>query len=203
MIKTGIMGGTFNPVHNAHLFIAECAREQFGLETVWFMTSGNPPHKRDEKIIDARLRQEMVIRAIEDNPYFEVCSYEVDSERYSYTANTLENFSEMYPDREFYFIIGADSLEQMLTWYKPEVIAARCVILVFAREGSAELDALVKERANELCADIRIIDAPMLDISSSMVRERIRSDKSIRYIVPHSVEEYIRENHLYIGQARE
>lgn len=203
MIKTGIMGGTFNPVHNAHLFIAECAREQFGLETVWFMTSGNPPHKRDEKIIDARLRQDMVVRAIEDNPYFEVCSYEVDSEQYSYTANTLENFSGMYPDREFYFIIGADSLEQMLTWYKPEEIAARCVILVFAREGSVELDALVKERSDELCADIRIIDAPMLDISSSMVRERIRGDKSIRYIVPHSVEEYIRENHLYIGQARE
>lgn len=201
MIKTGIMGGTFNPVHNAHLLIAEYAREQLGLESVWFMTSGNPPHKRGAEIIDARIRQEMVALAAADNPYFEVCPYEAERERYSYTADTLTEFSALYPDREFYFIIGADSLAQMNGWYKPEVIAKRCVIAVFGRKGIDGLETLAKERAAALGADIRLVDAPIMEISSSVVRGRIRSGKSVRYMLPESVRKYIEENNLYQNTA--
>lgn len=197
MIKTGIMGGTFNPIHNAHLIIAEYAREQFELDSVWFMTSGNPPHKRDERIEDAHIRQEMVRAAIENNPYFEVCSYEVDKQSYSYTAQTLEEFSKRYTDREFYFIIGADSLYKIMQWYKPEVITSHCTLLVFARRGTKRLKELAQKRAEVLNADIRIIDSPMIDISSSMIRERIAQGKSIRYLVPDSTERYIRKNGLY------
>jgi nicotinate-nucleotide adenylyltransferase len=196
-MKTGIIGGTFNPIHNAHLLIAECAREQFGLDSVWFMTSGNPPHKRGMNLESARVRQDMVRVAIKDNPYFELCSYEVEREEYSYTANTLTEFSEKYPDREFYFIIGADSLEQMSSWYKPEVIAAHSVILVFGRRGAGEMEAVARQRRAELNADIRIIDAPLFDVSSSMIRRRAAEGQSIRYMVPREVEKYIMENGLY------
>lgn len=202
-IKTGIIGGTFNPIHNAHLLIAEHAREQFGLDSVWFMTSGNPPHKRDMKIIDACIRENMVRLAVSDNPHFEVCSYETERGEYSYTANTLTEFAKLYPEREFYFIIGADSLEQMITWYKPEVITAHCKILVYAREGTDNLGLLAKERGAQFGADIQIIDAPLFDVSSSMIRERVRTGRTVRYMLPRAVEEYIKDNKLYKDDSKE
>ena len=196
-MRTGIMGGTFNPIHNAHLMIAEFAREQFGLDSVWFMTSGNPPHKRDMNLPNAKVRQEMVRAAIEDNPHFEVCTYEVERTEYSYTANTLTEFSEIYPNREFYFIIGADSLEMFHKWYKPQIIAKHCTILVFARKGTEKLEAVAEECRRQFDADIHIIDAPVFDISSSMIRKRIGDSKSVKYMIPDGADEYIKKHNLY------
>lgn len=197
------MGGTFNPIHNAHLMIAEYAREQYGLDCVWFMTSGNPPHKRNQTIIDAHIRQEMVRRAIENNPYFKVCDYEVERKEYSYTANTLTEFSKKYPDDEFFFIIGADSLFQMNTWYKPEIIVQHCTILAFARAENQNLEDAAMVYRDSMNADIRIIDAPVFDISSSMIRKRIQAGKSIKYMVCDEVDEYIKLHDLYRREISE
>lgn len=191
------MGGTFNPIHNAHLMIAEYAKEQYSLDCVWFMTSGNPPHKRNQTIIDAHIRQEMVQRAIESNPNFKVCDYEVERNEYSYTANTLTEFSKIYPNDEFFFIIGADSLFQMNTWYKPEIIVKHCTILAFARAENQHLENAAKVYRDSMNADIRIIDAPVFDISSSMIRTRIKEGKSVKYMVCDEVNEYIKSHNLY------
>lgn len=195
--KIGILGGTFNPIHNAHLLIAEYAWEQFGLDKIWFMTSGNPPHKRDEIIVDKYIRQEMTSLAIENNPHFELFSYEVDKDEYSYTANTLSELRHLYLDTEFYFIIGADSLEMFSTWYEPQTIASSCTLLVFSRKGTEGLDALVKKRKDEYNADIRVIDAPILELSSTEIRSRLRSGKSVRYMSPDNVLQYIYDKKIY------
>lgn len=202
-MKIGIMGGTFNPIHNAHLMIAEFAREQFGLDCVWFMTSGNPPHKRNLTIVDAHIRQEMVSLAIDKNPYFKVCDYEVERREYSYTANTLSEFSQRYPDDEFFFIIGSDSLCQLNTWYKPEIIARLCTILVFSREGNHGLEQIAEKYRHSIGADIRIIGAPIFDISSSLIRARVKEGRSIRYMVCDEVNEYIRRHGLYKQEISE
>ena len=196
-LKTGILGGTFDPIHNAHLIIAEYAREQAQLDSVWLMVSGNPPHKRKKKVTDAKIRMKMTELAASDDPFFEICSYEAERTEYSYTAQTLVQFNKMYPDREFYFIIGADSLQQMDKWYKPEVIARNCVLLVYARRGTDDLDWLVRKRAESYGADIRIINAPMIDISSSLIRKRVSEGRSVRHMLPHKVMDVIEKEGLY------
>ena len=116
MSKIGIMGGTFNPIHNGHLAIAEKAVQQFGLDMVFFVTSGNPPHKKEKKILDAQIRHKMVCMAIKNYSKFEPCDFEVNREDYSYTADTLQYLKKNQRKSELYLIIGADSLHNFPTW---------------------------------------------------------------------------------------
>ncbi|MCX7715633.1 MAG: nicotinate-nucleotide adenylyltransferase [Clostridia bacterium] len=197
-MKIGIMGGTFNPIHNAHLMIAELARDEFGLDKVIFMTSGTPPHKKDEPVIDAVHRLNMVRLAISENPYFESSDLEAAKEGYSYTADTLAYLKALYPDDELMFIIGSDSLFAMSTWYQPEKIMSLCAILVFERDGFDEnLQTKIDEMKALYKAEIFLIHAPKFEISSSMVRERLKEGKSARYMLPDCVLSYIAENELY------
>lgn len=195
-MKIGIMGGTFNPIHNAHLMIAQLAAEEYGLDSIWFMTSGNPPHKADAQMPDAALRQEMVRLAIDGNDKFCLCNYEVGREQYSYTAETLRHFCEVYPEHQFYFIIGADSLRQFHRWYCPHVIAQLCTLLVFPRSGNDAAGDAQRVR-REFSARVHFIHAPMFDISSSLLRGYAAAGKSIRYLVPDSVRGYIDKHGLY------
>lgn len=196
-MNIGIMGGTFNPIHNAHLMIAQTARDEYKLDEVWFLTSGNPPHKLNENIVDADVRHEMVMDAIKSNPHFKPCSYEVERVEYSYTFATLENFTNEYPDHTFYFIIGGDSLHYFHKWYRPDIIAKLCTILVFSRSG-CDVEEDIEFVRKEFCADIQLIHSPTFDISSSYIRENIKLGKSVRYLIPDEVNEYIVAHHLYI-----
>jgi nicotinate-nucleotide adenylyltransferase len=124
--------------------------------------------------------------------------YEVNKSTCSYTAETMTELSEKYPDVEWYFIIGEDSLCDILKWYKPEIIVKKCILLVYPR-GSEPLDALINERKKQLDADIRAINAPLFGISSTQLRRRAAAGRSIKYFVADSVEKYIKEKRLYRG----
>ncbi len=197
MKRVGILGGTFDPVHNGHLIAARAAMEQYGLSEVLIMTGGNPPHKREEAVTPADMRHAMVRLAAADEPGLVPFDYEINKSEYSYTAKTLTALCKENPDTEYYFIIGADSLRDILTWYRPDIIAQKCVILVYPRDGVPELTELARSRADELGADIRVINAPVFCISSTEIRRRVRDGKSVRYFVPDTVLEFIEQHRLY------
>lgn len=194
-MKTGIMGGTFNPPHNAHLLIAELAREQYGLDRVIFMTGGNPPHKNG--VADAKHRFNMTRLAIKGNGAFVDDSFEIDRKEKSYTVHTLEYLKEKYPSDELFFIIGEDSLRDLAKWYKPEKILEMCTLLVFPRKSRESLKSEIEKAVTVFTGKILPIDAPVIEISSTDIRERIKSGKTVKYMLPDSVIKYIKEHNLY------
>lgn len=199
MRKVGIMGGTFNPIHYGHLFLAENALEQIGLDKILFMPTKNPPHKTIEGLISDKHRMEMVKLAIEGNPDFEISSMEYEREGIIYTADTLTILSGENPGIEYFFIVGADSLFMMQDWHTPQVIFRLSTILVAGRDRvqKNELEKQVEYLNETYGARIIPIEMPRIEISSSLVRRRISERKSIRYYVPDKVNNYITEHRLY------
>lgn len=203
-MKIGIMGGTFDPVHNGHLAIAEAAYRQFRLDRVWFLPNGNPPHKALADIgssIEDRLK--MVQLAIAGHTGFCLEAYEARRKSVSCSYETMEHFSKLYPDDDFYFIVGADSLFAVEKWVHPERLFPTCTILAAFRdevdtkeEMERQMDYL-KEKYNAKSA---LLISPVIDLSSSEIRERIRDKKSIHGLVPDKVEEYIKKECLYGSQ---
>lgn len=199
MKKVGIMGGTFNPVHNGHLLIAENAYEQLGLDEVRFVPTGRAPHKQGQHIIDGADRMRMVELAIAGNPAFSVDDRELRSDRLSYSYLTLEQLRAEAPDDRLYFIMGGDSLHDFKTWYHPERIC-RCATLVAAIRDACDrehLELYAKELREQYAADVRLIDTPNLSVTSSELRLRAATGRSIRYQVPDAVRDYILEKQLY------
>lgn len=197
--KIGIYGGTFNPPHIGHLLLAEGAAETLKLEKVIFMPGGTPPHKENDKVLDKYHRYKMTKLLAKDNPRFEVCDYEIKKDTASYTAETLTEIKKAYPKSRLYFIIGLDSLYDMEGWYKPDVIFKNAAIAVALREGydfNSVCD-VVESYEKKYGAEIIKTDMPLVGISSSDIRHRIKNGKSIRYMTTAAVEEYIRKNGLY------
>ncbi len=198
--KIGIMGGTFDPIHVGHLILAEAAFEQFQLEKVWFIPSGNPPHKkfRDGRATDEQ-RLEMVRRGIRGNPHFECVDIEMKREGFSYTYLTLQTLTKEYPETDFYFIIGADSLFDFDDWREPRIICEHCILVCAVRDCAPE-EALI-ERMEEISrkyhGKVLRLGTRNIDISSSLLREWVKAKRSIRYYTPDSVAAYICENHIY------
>ena len=202
MRKIGIMGGTFDPVHNGHLMLADTAYRQFNLDQVWFLPNGNPPHKKEENIgTDARHRSRMVALAIQGRDYCRLEEYEVRRREVSCSYQTLEHFRKQYPEDEFYFIIGADSLFAIETWVHPERIFPACVILAACRDDHDTLEEM-KVQIEHLKkvytkARIQLLRSPLIPVSSSEIRRKIRAGLSIAEEVPEEVEAYIKEEELY------
>lgn len=206
MRKIGIMGGTFNPIHYGHLFMAEQACEQVGLDKVLFMPSNNPPHKDNGVIISNEHRSTMVELSIEGNPHFELSTMELDRKGITYTADTLRILVNEHPNMEYYFIIGADSFFNLNKWREPESIFKLCTLLVFER------DLVYKDKMLEhynylssIYPNIKVIflSMPTIQISSENIRERINDNLSIRYYVSDKVLTYISEHKLYTNVGKE
>ena len=197
MKKTGIMGGTFDPIHIGHIIIAQYAYETLGLDEIWCMTSGNPPHKADKKNTPAEIRHEMVKLALRDYSKFIPFDYEVKRREFSYSAVTLKSLSEKYPEREFYFIIGQDSLNYFDKWYHPDEIVKYAKIPVFPRESDKTLNEEIKAMQKKIPGEYLGIEMPLIGISSTEIRERVSEKKSIRLMVPEEVRKYIKERGLY------
>ncbi len=195
-MRTGIMGGTFNPVHNAHLMIAELAREEYGLDRVIFITSGNPPHK--SALVDARHRFNMTRLAIDGNRTFSDDDFEINRGEKSYTVHTLEYLKNKYPNDKLFFIIGEDSLNDLPKWYEPQRILTMASLLVFPRKSKESLMVTLQEMRKRYGGDILPIDAPVMGISSTDIRKRISDNKTARYMIPDKVLGYIEENGLYV-----
>lgn len=186
MSKIGILGGTFNPIHNGHIEIAKRAKAQIGLSRVLFLTSGNPPHKQGQQILDAKIRHIMVKRAISGLDGFEPCDWEIKREERSYTRDALLHFKEAFPEDELYFIIGGDSLKDFDKWYKPEEILKLCTLLVYDRAGGVTDSCFAKK-----------IDGVKIDISSSEIRENVKNGVSIEEKVSKAVSQFIKRNEIY------
>ena len=192
----GIMGGTFNPIHNGHLILAQKAYEQLGLDKILFMPSGNSYMK--ENVLDAQKRAQMVALAIKNYPTFELSLIEVQRSGNTYTSETLEFLTANYPDTHYYFIIGADSLFQIESWKYPERIFALATLVCAVRDDY-DMEAISEKgkALSELGANIVFLDIPKIEISSTAIRERVRHNMSITDYVPSEVAEYIKEEHLY------
>lgn len=199
--RIGISGGTFDPIHYGHLILAEEVREIMKLEKVIFIPSGNPPHKTRIKVTSALHRLKMVELATASNPNFEVSSIELEREGYSYTIDTLTQLKQIYgPDTTLYFMTGADVIPELVTWRNFGNIFPLCEFVAALRPGFNR-ESLLKEieyYKENYNAIIHVVDAPLIGISSTLIRERVREGKSIKYHVPESVEEYIKQNRLYI-----
>ena len=212
-MKTGILGGTFNPVHNAHLRIAEEARDMFGLERVIFIPAATPPHKPTVGELTFTDRLEMVRLATADNPYFSVSDMEAVRGGRSYSIDTLRKLKQDFPEDELYFIVGADSFNDISTWREYASIFTLCNVVCVQRPGSTIKSlamALPVAMAGDFCYDaaakrlthssghgVYALDGVLLDISSSHIRHLVRGGHSIRYLVPDAVEQYIKEQRLY------
>lgn len=198
MIKTGIMGGTFNPIHNGHLLLAEAARDELLLNQVLFMPSGNSYMKDCASIVPKEDRIAMTSLAIADNPYFKLSTLETDREGATYTCDTLKQLHDMLPGHEFYFILGADSLLSIDRWKNPEFIMENCTLAASVREGSLES---IEEKANFLRqkygAKIQLLPERNIDISSTEIRQRLKEGRSVKYMLPDNVLAYIKEKSLY------
>ena len=198
-MRIGIFGGTFNPPHLGHLLLAQTALEQANLEKIIFIPCGNPPHKNGEEITDAKHRLQMTKLATCDNDGFDVSDIEIQLGTVSYTAKTLEVLGKTYPDATLCFMVGADSLCEMERWYHPELIFARAEIIVALRGGydkNALRDAILNYES-KYNARITPVAMPLIEISSSDIRRRLGSGKSVQYMLCDRVFEYICENRIY------
>ena len=198
--KIGIMGGTFDPIHIAHLILAEQACVQFGLEKILFMPSSQPPHKDNRMVSAAYHREAMVLAAIRGNNKFVYSDLEIRRDGITYTSDTLKELHEEYPDTEFYFIMGADSLFAVDTWYKPEEIFKMAIILAGNRMDVPEekLDHQIAYLRERFGGQIHLIDMPDIAVSSSDIRKRCKEGLPIQYYVPDAVYQYIEANELYV-----
>ena len=199
MKKVGILGGTFNPVHMAHLIIAEIAREEAGLDDILFIPSGCSYLKDASDILPAKDRIHMTGLAIEDNSHFALSTIEIDRGGNSYTCDTLLELKHRYPDQEYYLIVGADNLFTMEEWKDAEVIFQNAKILAAVRGNKkrADMEKKIAQLKEKYGADIILLDVRQVDISSSAIREKIAAGRSVRYMLPDKVREYILKNHLY------
>lgn len=198
-MRIGIFGGTFDPPHLGHLLLAQEAMEKAALDRLVFVPCGNPPHKDGSAVTDSAVRLEMVRRAVCDNPLFELSDMEVRSDAPSYTAKTLERLSEKYPNDELCFIVGADSLCEMETWFCPQRIFDKAEIIAAARGGedTDELGAAAVRLREKYGARIRLIKMNVIELSSSEIRQRIADGKSTRYMLMPNVRKYIKESGIY------
>ncbi|MFC5988901.1 nicotinate-nucleotide adenylyltransferase [Marinicrinis lubricantis] len=190
----GIMGGTFDPVHLGHLIAAEQARLEVGLDEVWFLPSNLPPHKQHSPLVQAEQRCHMVELAIENHPAFKLEPMELEREGKSYTVDTAKELFQRFPEHQFHFIIGADMVNDLPHWFKVEEIVKYMSFIGLERAGhTMNLQAL----PDWLQPYIRTAPMPFIEISSTDIRERLQSGKSIRYLVPDAVYDYIEENGWY------
>lgn len=197
--KIGILGGTFNPIHIAHLILAQNALEYCGLEKVLFIPSGISYLKDPDIIAGTKHRLEMTRLAISGNDRFELSTIETDRKGNSYTYETLEILCRNNPDYRYYYIIGADTLLYMENWKNPAAIFDKCTVVCAKRDNYTdekinEKAEFLKERYN---ADIIIMNIPELAVSSSLIRDLLAADKSCRYYLDDKVIEYIKDNGLY------
>ncbi len=197
--KIGILGGTFDPIHNAHLLLGESAREQFGLDRVIYIPNNlaHMPHRTE--VSGAEERYQMVKMAINDNPYFTCSRLEIDKPDGSYTIDTITDLKNMYPGDELYLILGADSVLGIDSWYRASDLLKSCIIIAATRydDDVAAIDKKRRELQSIYDADIRILNFNRIDISATDIRERIKKGRSVRYMLPDGCIEFICIKGLY------
>lgn len=192
------MGGTLNPVHLGHLLVAEAARERFNLERVVWVPAGDPPHKTDAGLAPQEDRYAMTLLATASNPAFEVSRLEMEREGPSYSLLTIQHFRRQVGADDLFFITGADTVLELLTWHRHEEVIRSCRFIAATRPGH-DLDRLDDVLPPEYLRRIEAMPVAAVDISSTEIRRRISAGETVRYLVPEAVEHYIRNRGLYQG----
>lgn len=199
--KIGIMGGTFDPIHFGHLVLAEEIRHNFGLDKIFFVPVGVPPHKGAYSITDKELRYTMTLLASMTNPNFEVSKIEIESDEVSFTINTIKKIKERLDNKnvEIYFITGADAIMTIETWRDYKELLTLCNFIGATRPGinAERLEEMIEHLRETYGANIYLTHIPGLAISSTDIRERVRDGRSFKYLLPEAVEAFIIKNDLY------
>lgn len=201
-MKLGILGGTFNPIHLGHLIIAQTALEKFQLKRVVFIPNGQPHYKKAKGLAPARHRLKMVKLAMADNSFFSVSDIESQRKGPSYSIETLQKLKSLYPaTTKFYFIIGADTLSELPLWRDIKKLTQLCHFITIGRPDTVSLNTkrLTRYLDRSVVADFRryYLARPLIDISSSEIRNRIRKGQSVKYLVPEEIAKYLRRYKLY------
>lgn len=187
MKKVGILGGTYNPPHIGHLMIANEVKQAMGLDEVRLMPTALPPHKAADEAVTTAQRLEMVKLAVEDIPGLTVSSFEVARGGVSYTVDTMKVLTEAEPNTEFYFIIGGDMIDQLDTWHRIDDLLELITFVGVNRPGwKSETDY-----------PVQLVDIPEIDLSSTLLRERFKTGRSVTFLMPEKVEAFIRKEGLY------
>jgi nicotinate-nucleotide adenylyltransferase len=197
-MRIGLYGGTFDPVHLAHLVLAEQCREQLALDEVWFIPAASPPHKSGVTITEAKHRVAMLELAIAGHASFKLSRLELERTGPSYTVETLRQLRHDHSGVDFFLLLGGDSIRDFTTWREPQEIA-RLATLVAVNRGAAELADIPTDIAapESRC----VVQMPAIDISASDLRQRVATGRGIRYLVPRAVEQYIQQHGLYLPTA--
>jgi nicotinate-nucleotide adenylyltransferase len=191
MIRTGIFGGSFNPIHKGHISLARQLREKAGLDEVWLMVSPQNPLKASTDLLDDETRMKMARLAVEGEQHIIASDYEMQLPKPSYTWNTLQALSQDYPDREFVLMIGGDNWALFDKWYHADDIRQNYRIIVYPRRNSRSEECGVRSE------NPQIVQADLIDISSTDIRRRIKAGEDITRLVPNNVAEYIIKHKLY------
>jgi len=199
--RIGILGGTFDPIHYGHLVVAEASREKFQLDRVIFIPTGIPPHKKPETVTDFWHRYLMVSLAVLSNPYFEVSCLEYERGGVTYTVDTMRQLRRIFDSSTvLYFITGADTMLEIFGWKEPEELLTLCRFIVATRPGYDP--HLVENVLGEYYRTAVVpLKMPQVGISSSDIRRRVRDGRSIKYLLPESVEAYIYRERLYLDEV--
>jgi len=201
-MNIGVLGGTFDPVHNGHLIVAEVVRARLNLAEVIFVPAGQPWLKTDRLITPAKHRLEMLRLSLADKPYFKLSTMEIERAGSSYTIDTIvELRAKLTPDDELFFILGQDNLAQLPQWREPSRLIQLCYLVAVPRPGSPRPNLKTLETSLPgISQRVMLMDEPHVDISASAVRERVVRGLSIRRLVPEAVNKYIKENRLYVAR---
>jgi nicotinate-nucleotide adenylyltransferase len=196
--RIGILGGTFDPPHVGHLWLASLAADELGLDRVLFLPAARPPHKQSHGLSASTDRLLMTRLAISGDDGFELSALEMDRTGPSFTVDSIEELRRMHgPSARLFLVMAADSLAQIDTWREPDRLLSMIEWAVGPRPGS-ELDrAMVEQRFGTAVGRIHLLDGPALDVSSSELRRRVATGRTIRYLVPRSVEQHIHDRELY------
>lgn len=201
MGRVGIFGGTFDPVHQGHLILAEQSREQGQLDQVWFVPAPHPPHKDDRIITRFEQRVEMLALALAGNPAFQISEIEKERSGPSFTVDTVAELQHRHPEHVYYLLVGSDSLNDIHKWHEPLRLLQQAGLMVRERPGHPLPTAEVVRARLGCPADtplrLEVIHTPLIEISSSDLRSRAAQGRSLRYFLPRAVETYIHEKRLY------
>jgi nicotinate-nucleotide adenylyltransferase len=202
-MRLGIFGGSFDPVHYGHLLLAECAREQLLLDELWLIPAAVPPHKQERERASGKARLEMLELALSGHERLKSSAMEIERGGVSYTVETLAAVRGAQPGAELFLLMGADSLRELPTWREPDRICELALPAVVRRGGSPEPDFGVLARlvSPERLAGMRAaqVQMPLIELSSTNLRERAKNGMSLRYRTPRAVEKYIEAQRLYKG----
>ena len=198
-MKIAVMGGTFDPIHNGHLVVAEYVRTSLELDKVIFIPSGVHPFKNNKGITEGQKRLDLLSLAIKSNEYFDISTMEINREGTTYTIDTIKELKKIYKEDEIFFIIGSDIIFEIEKWKDFEELMKLCKFTLLYRPGKNEdkIENRIEELKRVYGLEFTRVKAPLIEISSTEIRERVKKDLSIKYLVPEIVEDYIHKHKLY------